>query len=59
MLLDDVHQWYIVEQQFIIVNVKLHRWELERLLNQVNVAFHLSIGRGLLFLNGELFNYLF
>lgn len=40
MFLDDIHQRYIVEQQFIIINVELHGGKLERLLNQVNVAFH-------------------
>ncbi len=44
VFLDDVHQGYIVEQQFVVlIDVELHRRKLKGLLNQVNVAFHSSV----------------
>lgn len=47
MLPDDIHQRYIVEQQFVIINVELHGRKLERLLNKINVAaFHYLLCRG-------------
>lgn len=40
VLVDDIHQRYIVEQQLVILHVELHRGEFKGLLNQINVTFH-------------------
>ena len=56
ILFNNVHQWNIVEQKFIImVDIEFQRWEFNRLVNQVNIVLHpklKSINWGKLLING-------